>query len=301
MTVAGGRLPTIWRINLKSKPTSNVDPRRFCIENGILGFGWPVPTAQITTQDEYRRAAASHYPADKGWAKAFRALQTMSEGDLCWTRDRKGMYYLGRVTGGWTYVATDAHVQADIVNIRPCDWKPVGLVEEVPGKVVASFRPAATVQRILDSTVQFYSALLYNEREPSTYVLRKGTPDLFSLLGDEDCEDLVGLWMQLDGYLLLPSSCKLDTVGYEWVMVHRDTGARAYAQVKSGKNNLRPGEYADSQHLVYLFTSQGQFEGARPDNVRCIERSEMREFVTRHRVVLPIRIRRWLEFVERNG
>ena len=291
-------LPSVWRINLKSAAASGVDPRRFCIDNGILGFGWPVQIRPIPTADEYRGAASRQYPLDNGWKKAFNALQNMSEGDLCWTRDLKGTYYLGRVTGAWSYVTTDDHVRADIVNVRPCAWISVGPVDEVPGKVVASFRPAATLQRIDDSTVQLYSAYLYNRKASVEYSLPEQPVDIFSLLRDDDCEDLVGLWMQLEGYVLYPSSCKLSTVGYEWIMVHRASGRRAAAQVKSGNCNLRPADYAEFSGPVYLFTSQGQFLGTRPNNVRCIEVSEMRDFLNQHRPLLPNRIARWMDFTE---
>ncbi len=127
-------LPSVWRINLKSAATAGIDPRRFCLDNNCLGVGWAVGVAHTLDAASYNSAARSLYPTDKGWFPAVNALQSrMEDGDLCWTRDLDGYYYLGRVTGPWRYESDSEHILADIVNVRSCTWIKVGSVEAVPG------------------------------------------------------------------------------------------------------------------------------------------------------------------------
>jgi len=35
-------MPTVWRLNIKIAASEGIDPRMFCINNNILGVGWPV-------------------------------------------------------------------------------------------------------------------------------------------------------------------------------------------------------------------------------------------------------------------
>ena len=108
-----------------------------------------------------------------------------------------GIYYLGRITGPWAYIATVDHRRADVVNIRQCEWIKVGPVDAVPGKVLGSLsRASRTVQAVDDETVRIFSAYYYNGHTISAfrYELPAVSPDIFSLLSSEDCEDLVALY-----------------------------------------------------------------------------------------------------------
>jgi hypothetical protein len=288
-------LPSVWRINLKSAASAGVDPRRFCLDNDCLGVGWSVGQALDLDAASYNSAARAMYAMDKGWFTAVNALQSrIAQGDLCWTRDLDGYYYLGRITGPWRYDSASENILADIVNVRPCTWIKVGSAESVPGKVINSFRASRTLQRVADPTVQLYSAYVFNHMVAETYSLPPEPLDIFSLLSADDCEDLIALRMQLDAYLIFPSTCKISTVGYEWIMIHRESGELATAQVKSGAEPLTPMRFADFPGAVYLFTSQGSFVGETPSNVRRVSASEMRDFIRDHESILPSRIKNWI-------
>ncbi len=285
---------TVWRINIKTGAQAGVDPRRFCLSQGCLGAGWAVGDTETLEWEVYRTSAAVEYKDDNGWWPAVNALRNrMADGHLCWTRDTAGIYYLGRITGPWAYIATPDHRRADVVNIRPCEWIEVGPVDAVPGKVVSSFRPNRTVQAVDDETVRMFSAYYYNGHTSSAfrYELPAVSPDIFSLLSSEDCEDLVALYMQLEGYLLLPSTCKLATAAYEWVMRHKDHGSRATAQVKSGSDDLNIQDYSTFPGQVYLFTSRGRYVGDPVSNVRCLSPEELRKFIREHEPLLSERIK----------
>ena len=174
---------------------------------------------------------------DKGWWPAINAIQYRMEiNDLCWTRDWDGNYYIGKILGEWEYLSTKDYIDADIVNVRPCNWVRTGGVDSVPGKVLNSFRAPRTVQAVDDNTVEFYSKLIYSKLNgenahcwPSDRKL-----NLFSLISPEDCEDIVGIYIQEKfGFRLIPSSCRHDTVKTEFVLKNVE-GERAYVQVKQG-------------------------------------------------------------------
>lgn len=293
-------LPTVWRINIKTGAEAGVDPRRFCLSGQCLGVGWPVGDAECLDWDAYVEQAKLTYPKDNGWWPALNALRNrMRVDDLCWTRDLAGVYYLGRITGPWRYIGCPEHRQADVVNVRSCEWLTVGLVDKVPGKVVNSFGPNRTVQVVDDETVRIFSAYFYNTKTTSEfrYDLPVVLPDIFSLLSSEDCEDLVALYMQLAGYLLLASTCKRSTSAYEFVMRHRASGEHAVAQVKNGFDDLKVEDYHTFPGKVFLFTTRGRYIGDPPDNVVCLSGAEVRRFIQEHEHFLPERIKVWLGLV----
>lgn len=119
----------------------------------------------------------------------------MEIGDLCWTRDWDGNYYLGKITGEWEYRSTQEHMDADIINVRPCHWYPIGALDLVPGKVLNSFRGGSAVQAVDDNIVKTYSKFMYNKRSNShEYDLRdENNLNLFDLIAPDNCEDIVGI------------------------------------------------------------------------------------------------------------
>ena len=74
-----------------------------------LGSVGGLVNASPWTGDKYQALGTAEYydQGDKGWWPAVNAIRyRMAEGDLCWTRDWDGNYYLGRVEGAWQYRAT---------------------------------------------------------------------------------------------------------------------------------------------------------------------------------------------------
>lgn len=291
----------IWRINLKS---AGNDPDYFCIDNNLLGVGWPVDGGYTGMDwNKYYDLGNKQYRSkgDKGWWPAVNAMHNrMNINDFCWTRDRNGIYYLGRISGDWEYCEADEYKQADIVNFRPCDWISVGGVDAVPGKVLNSFRAGRTVQRIHDQTVALYSHYVYAD----DFELPDDASDkleLFSLVSDEDCEDFVGMYLQLEhGYALIPSTCKKDTKNTEFVLKNYK-GEEAYVQVKQGKG-INKDEYPQaSEHprKWFLFSTNGEYYGKDKDHIYCFEPSVIKEFVIKNQKVLSRRVQQWFSLLEK--
>src|SRR5881628_1457716 len=144
-------MTTLWRVHLV---TAGQDPRRFCVNGGIVGVGWPIEHDGSVDWATYETLAAATYDGESsGWRSVVTALRTkMEHDDLCWSRDESGIYYLGRITGPWRYENDDEHRAADVVNVRPCTWVTVGAADKVPGTVLRNFIRGQTVRRIPDST-----------------------------------------------------------------------------------------------------------------------------------------------------
>lgn len=283
----------VWRLNIKPDSDPGTDPRQFCFDRGILGAGWPIDTS-VADAGEYRDQAREKY-GDGSWQSFFRAIHSrMEEGDLCWSRDLGGIYYLGRVVGPWRYETEPAHVRADVVNVRDCDWVEVGEADAVPGKVVNSFR-GRTLQRVKGGTVETFSRHVYSKNCPDQeYELDGSEIDLFRLLGPMDCEDVVGAYLQEEGYRLAPSTCKKNTPQYEYVLRGPD-GQKTFVQVKQGKQDLSAADYEHLDGEVYLFTTHGEYRIEDQKDIYGLKRSRIESFIYDRLSLLSERVQNWVE------
>ena len=298
---------TIWRINLKSDAEEHIDQRKFCIENNILGVGWSVDGGYngMDWAAYYVLGMETYYEkGDKGWKPALNAIRNRMEiGDLCWTRDWDGKYYLGRVSGDWEYCVKQDYIDADIVNIRACNWVSIGNVDSVPGKVLNSFRARRTVQAVHDTTVNNYSKFMYNSVIGNdVYPIDNIEADLFALIFPEDCEDIVGIYLQVMGdYTLIPSTCKKDTLKIEFVLKNAN-GDRANVQVKQGiELDIRDfyQENQDDSSEWFLFSTIGKYKGQPANHIHRLCPEEMLEFVFEHRNRMSDRVRNFMDLTGR--
>ena len=301
-------MTTIWRLNIKPDAEKGVDPRMFCIDRNILGIGWPadspVDTDTPLDWDAYYNLGMEQYynERDKGWWPGVNAIHNrMKIDDLCWTRDWDGNYYIGRIEGGWEYRSTPDYLAADIVNVRPCRWFQTCGVDSVPGKVLNSFRAGRTVQAVDDETVSFYSRLRYNvlSKEAAYNLPGDVRRDLFALIWPEDCEDIVGIYLQeKHGYRLIPSSCKLDTDKTEFILKTAE-GKQAYVQVKQGNVDLNADEFKHDRsnpHDWRLFTTNGRYTGRRRNHLHCFSPDGMRDFAMANRALMSDRVQTFIDF-----
>ena len=294
---------TIWRLNINPEAGDDIDPRKFCIDKRILGVGWQVDKHKPLDWNAYEELGTKEYydKGDNGWWPAVNAIGNRMEcGDLCWTRDWNGAYYIGMITGDWEYRTTKEYRDADIVNVRKCEWCRAGNVDSAPGKVVNSFGLGRTVQAVYDDTVEHYSKALYNQlSKTNTYDLPEAPDyDLWSLIGTDDCEDILGIYLQeVCGYRLIPSTCKRATVKTEFILKHAKKGT-AQVQVKQGINiNINRGDFEyDEENPCdwYLFSTIGEYTGECHERKHCMVPEEMRDFALENPLLMPKRIQTFI-------
>jgi hypothetical protein len=293
-------MPQIWRLHAKSPRLNEPDASTFCIENDLVGFGYPVDPAEdlLAWEIYYRRGLEVYH--NKGvteWQPAVEAIRRrMVVGDLCWARHRSGKYYVGRIMGTWEYRNGPANRNANVVNTRFCDWQDAGDAFNVPNAVLSSFRNSAPLERIDGDGIEAFSSFRFNGlTQKSVYEFSQRTCDLFSVMGPEECEDLIGIYLQMQGFLLLPGSCKTDASRFAFLLKHQTSGQHAAVQVQQGYEAINPSVYENFDGEVFLFQTNGLYTGETPSNVKCLTPEEIQEFCLSNTEALPANLQRWLK------
>jgi len=288
----------LWRLHLK---TAAKDPEKIidhCLERKVVGIGWPLasPNAGPQSKSEYLSAAEQQY---KGLSRSVASfLRNPKIGDLIWIRSRRGVYYLAKIVGEWRYEGDEVARSFDVVNVYPVEFVTVGKIENVPGKVRAAFRPSNTFQRISDTATERYSEALYRESSnlPPLLIGNAKENDLFSLLSDRDIEDLVLIYLQVEGWILIPSTREKDTQHTEFRLVHATTAEAADVQVKSGRTPLDASCYKDSDK-VFLFAASGIYGNEIPTNVSIVLPEDLIELVKTRPELLPKSVTFWMSIL----
>ena len=253
---------------------------QYCLNNGLLGVGWRLNEYRYISDWAEYEAKASEIHNNLSTCRYIE--KRVNVGDLIWTRDTEGEYYLARALSGWEYWQSQNGVDLDIdiANIFRCDIRKIE-IDSVPGKVVACFRPARTIQEVADPKAREYSKYLWNQlvSEPIYTVDHEGIADIFTMLDDEETEDLVFLYLQSQGWFVVPNSRKADTMSYEYLLVDPKTGQKAKVQVKTGDVPLNIGDYLKSEEKVFLFQANEIYQGTVNENVICITRQEITDFL----------------------
>lgn len=301
----------LWKMNIKTSSSKDVDPFQFCRSNNILGFGWLLKDEngnKITPKDiEECEKLGRHQYNSRGFVASIHAFKEMDVDDLIWTR-KDGQYYLCRVLGKWHYENGEEYCSADVENVVDVEFLEVGTVENVPGKVVNCFRARSTIQQIqgyyddgkVVNPALAASMKIYNDKKGVNYYGVKpiGKENILDMLLPEDVEEIVSLYLQAEkNYLIYSSSNKLDTQTYEFVMVSRDGGHLCYAQVKTGNVSLDGNHYLHltaNGNKVYIFAVSQQYYNVDNVNVISLGKNEIIDFIYNNKGILPQRIRMWL-------
>ena len=283
----------------------------YCLRENVLGMGWQVepPSSAPLTWDAFLQLASDAHGA--GELSRVRYLHDhVRSGDLVWTRDTDGKYYLAKVGApsngasadgsAWEYFDTPGGREADIVNVVRCRILPIPNADDVPGKIVACFRPTRTIQSISDETAVLYSQLLWNRLVGTKDYTLPDLPkcDIFSFLDAQTTEDVVFIYLQCQGWILVPNSRLADTMRYEFIAIHKETHERALVQVKSGSTPLETESWSRFPESVFLFQAHRIYTGVPAANVVTIEPQTIEHFMETHFDVLPRSVQRWLVFVK---
>ena len=166
----------------------------------------------------------------------------------------------------------------------------------VLGKVLNSFRAGRTVQAVHDNTAKILYKKKSNSRE---YDLGdKSELNLFDLIAPDDCEDIVGIYLQKKcQYTLIPSTCKKDTVKKEFVLKNVK-GEKAFVQVKQGAVELDHNQYhrenSNANFKWFLFATSGNYCGNEVDYIDCLDPLENKNFAFNNRELMSDRVQIWI-------
>jgi hypothetical protein len=289
----------LWRIQLKPAALKDIDVTKFCVDKKIVGTGWPVEIAPSSSEDYLMQAKKQYGKGSKGVSAFVNRFQV---GDFVWVRNRTPCYFLGKITGEWEYRGADEHRQADIVNVRRCEWVEAGPMDNVPGAVINNFRVRKTVLRVKDDNALVYSQYFFAKLKGDSIPASSGKQDVLQLLSDEDLEDVAAAYIQfVKRAIMLPSTCKRDTKGVECFFAAVEDGQRIGLQVKGGQAPISQDDYADFKCTVYLFQANERYTGQ--PNSHCVRLShdDLRNFIFENRRLMPGRIQQWMDFAATNS
>lgn len=293
-------MASVYRIHIR--PKGEAEPNKsfkYCLDNQVLGLGWQVDAHSSISWEEYINKAKEKYDkyGKNELSRVMYFYENLKENDLIWTRDKQGRYYIGRVKSGWEYLLNQDAKDADIVNVVRCDLKRIPSIDEVPGKVIASFRPPRTIQAISSNAVSIYSQYLWNKlRKEEFYSFSKyNLSNIFSFLDSEETEDVIFIYLQTQGWIVVPNSRKGDTMSYEFYLINKTTSEKAIVQVKTGHVTIEPQEWTARSEKVFLFQANGKYGSSLYDNVICIKLEDIESFMLENKKLLPASISHWID------
>jgi len=296
----------IYRLHIRPKggKANTKTVFNYCLKNNILGVGWRV-TKETTELDweNYSKKAKEIF----GKTNIVNYLKNKVKiNDLIWTRDEIGGYYLAKVRSEWKYFNTvEANEKdIDIANIVEVDFLKIP-TEEVPGKVIACFRATLTLQAINSSQVNDYSKFLWNEKKSDNKFenLNIKITDYFDFIDSEELEDLIFIYLQINGYVVVPNSRKGDTMSYEFYVINKETKKNHLIQVKSGNTSIDIEKYKKSNENYFLFQSKNLIINRNLENekISVIDNTTIKDFINDYYDYLPKTIQKKIEIIRKTN
>lgn len=247
-----------------------------CIEDKFFGMGWDVKGA-FEYGEEIDETKVEHYRTlyrnNTGYDVSDRALKGYSQikaGDYVITRLRNSHYYVGRVASNRAeYIYRDDDVnQYFSWGCFVDEWVDLASAKLIPSEIVGRFsqRLHSTIQRVDTYRLRLLIISLYERNtkkgEPRFNVpsLRIGEYNFIRSMNYEELEDLMALFIyerhKAEGFVLLPSSCKVSEPKYEYRFVS-PSGETITCQVKNQKEIEPKGYEADKSYkMIYLFSGK---------------------------------------------
>jgi hypothetical protein len=120
-----------------------------------------------------------------------------------------------------------------------------------------------------------------------------GGEDIFSLLSAEDCEDLISVYLQVQGWVVYPARRRADTLAYEFVLRHRSDLREAVVQVKTGWSAVDLDALPSSVDVAFVLQPNYQYSGNNR-KASIIRREDVLDFIAANPHLIPDAVRDWL-------
>jgi hypothetical protein len=294
-------MPNVWRFRMRAgSAADHARARAFAVENNVVGAGWNLlPRSSVPDLCDnfelYLEHAQSTYPHElRSLNIAANIIGRKIEiGDYGWAYfSHTGEYWCCQITSAFQYRTGGSFDEHDIHMTRRCKWRKAGSADSVPGVIRRAFsnRFGTVGPIVTDASIAVEAAeIIFGTMMPQT------NRDLFALAGPDELEDLVALYLQDQGWYVIPSTAKLSTASYEFILVHSKTGEHAGIQVKSGSEHTLRVDVAEDLDVFFVFTANEQ-TAVDSDNGRIqrINRADMLAFARRNWPLLPRALRtRW--------
>lgn len=299
----------VFRLNLKTGNNNNEDYVKkvfnHCLENQYIGIGWPIKDEHenvitISTDklmDYIKDNSYSKYKDDKGFKKAYKALNSIKKDDLIWIHSPDGVYYLCRAKEKFM-INEHYDENYDLYGIVNCYILKIGTMETIPAAVRNSFIPRAALQRVTSNYALEYSCILFNnalktknkiDYDIQPYKIENKKLLILDFLESELIEEVVSLYLQKNkGYFIYSSTNKISTQAYEFVAISKD-GNKVYTQVKTGGETVDINLYQhilnDKNSILYIY--DGKEDNYKRNNVIKIQSKVLEKFIKENLIIMP--------------
>lgn len=258
---------------------------RYFIANGCASCGWGEPVLkypeEVINFETYKTKWIEMMDRKWGYQGVHHLFESLKKSDFLWTR-LDGEYYVTQLPDNprnLFYIDTseEAIRYDSVVQIKGLTWIKCGTEETVPGSISSFTSNRNSIVRVdSNETIQenytatsFFSNLVFNGEKN---IAINDKMMIFNFIGPSSFEDLVALWLYDSfKYVVIPSSNKIGTQTYEFVLVDgtKSRGAylskkRIYLQAKNGSNTLSCDDYIhilDEGDEVWLVSSRGSIQG----------------------------------------
>jgi len=291
----------------------------YCKEHKIIAIGWTVkpedswkrsPQIELN-KEKYLELFDKLYNKNQGEKKKVPNFQKIEKGDFCWVRDSSDKYYICQITSDWKYDMSKEAWALDIAQrYETSEWVKVGDASKVPGEIVKRLiTRGPTVYEINNNLLAEMTEYLFEnggenaidnaikeyDRNVEYYQQEIKVDDLVKNLTEYDYEDLVGFYLQSQGWFIMPATRYQSTKDYEFVAIDK-SGDRAVVQVKHRKGKLRAKDHLERSktYKVFLASSNGvDWSGIDKNNsnIEEIDNEKLLEFLKENNELIPGRIK----------
>lgn len=300
----------IRRINLKTDCSDRQGLINYCLHNGeqYVAIGWSCVFSKenrdFQNYDEFYQAVKKYvHEKSRRLNHALKSFAYVKEGDLFWTRDLEGFYWICRAKGP----ANPCYIEElDIGAVVPVVAYKFGM--EVPGRIKASFNRAngGIIEDIKDDKSRVlmmnYSKYIFNylSTEEVYHDIDTFEGNIIDNLPDFELEELVISYLQImKNYYVLSNSIAKNstTVKIECELMSKDKNnpGKAVVQVKAREGRINPEEYetyVNNGYEVYFYDG-GESSGSNDGRYHIITKGMIEEFYHEYKIILPESITKW--------
>ena len=302
-TIDIGRI-NCWIVNLKPYGQGDSDEvikdfQQRCInyKNGVFGIGW------LNTNKAPKEGRHYLSESDASWFsagvsnKAKNNMEKVQKGDLVIMRLRDGHIYIGKVKEQAFYESglKDKNQSERLSCMCEVEkWHKIENQDELPQAICGrlSQRQQQTIELIANSEIKLLMIFVYEHLDGTEKIIdvpkvRLTKTNFTRALNYMELEDLVCAYIydrhKKENYMLLPSSCKISRMKYEFDFVCSNEKPITCQVKNQNADAIIISDYindADIYRKIYLFSGNDNIEGSPEGNIEIINKQDLYDKLT---------------------
>ncbi|MCR4718983.1 MAG: hypothetical protein K5768_05070 [Firmicutes bacterium] len=297
-TIDIGRI-NCWIVNLKPYGQGDSDEvikdfQQRCInyKSGVFGIGW------LDTNKAPKEGRHYLSESDASWFsagvsnKAKNNMEKVQKGDLVIMRLRDGHIYIGKVKKQAFYESglKDKNQSERLSCMCEVEkWHKIENQDELPQAICGrlSQRQQQTIELIANSEIKLLMIFVYEHLDGTEKIVdvpkvRLTKANFTRALNYMELEDLVCAYIydkhKKENYMLLPSSCKVSRMKYEFNFVCSNRKPITCQVKNQNADAIKISDYKndiDVYEKIYLFSGNGNIQGCPNGNIEIIDKQDL--------------------------